>query len=227
MLALCLLLLILAGCSPLPKYDVQGSVDDGLVINVEGVIYKTEPGVLGLGGDWEPNNLYDTELIGENENDSSARFYVFNGETKRIFIVERFSSPPFSFEKLGDFYFRRTDVQLPAYDTTGINEIGISGEDDKIINISNDRQTIEKMLALLEGPREQIQRANLLGVIYNVLLMNSDYPGISIPLYVEATNDRFIINERVVPQNLLEQIAGKKLPAPSEIAASRSAQASK
>jgi hypothetical protein len=231
-----LLLFIFTGCSSLPKYEIQGDFNEGLNVNVGGVIYSSGRGTpVNSGTIWEPNNEYKKTLIGEDKNYSYGKFYSFNEDSKKIFLVEKFDKEFFSIfsEGFGDFNFKRTDIQLPAYDLNGIDKVGIANtdipdyKDYKFINISSDRQTIEKILALKNEPAIE-GKTKYYKYCYTIFLMNSNFPGISIQLPVYLTSeDSYMVNmiydgkDRGISQDLLEQIAGQKLPTPSEYIASQ------
>ncbi len=214
-----IVLFAMAGCS-VPVYNYLGEdPDKGGMIDVNGVIYKSLPET-----PWRPIN-YNTTLIGilnfpgEKE---KAKIYTFNEDINKIFIMQTLDKETFFDEPAPQNYHYREDIALPPYDSSGIDKIGFKqGDETKYIDINNNKETIKKLFDI----KINAQKTDIvgLGLVYFLELMNSNLQGIGINLPVyEKDNTYWVLfdrNNHIAPisQDLLEEIAGKKLPTASEV----------
>ena len=144
--------------------------------------------------------------------------YVFNGDTGRIFVEGIAQSPNQIFQ-----YYYRADVDLPPFDATGIDTVGVFEDiaEQEFTTIINDRSIIEKLFQNFENTGNKTE-INVKGdFVFDIYFMNSRFDGIGIGCEVIADNRAYWIyyqdgSYTELPQDLLEQIAGKKMTTASE-----------
>lgn len=121
----------------------------------------------------------------------------------------------------GTRYYYRDDIQLPVYDRNGIDMVGFQGRDETdFSNIIYDSDTIDKLFDLKNKSQKELVQ---LWYFCTIEFMNSDFKGIGIKAPVALKDNKFWITFEgdnfysEISQDLLEEIAGKKLPTPEEL----------
>ncbi|MPN53276.1 hypothetical protein SDC9_200940 [bioreactor metagenome] len=127
---------------------------------------------------------------------------------------------PIGSGRLGHYYYR-DDVELPPLNIDGIDMLGFRDKSqNNYSTIIDDKATIEKFFNVIGQAYQKDSTGH--GLVYDIGLMNSQFEGIEIDMpvsikdgsyWIEVTDDNFAI----IPQDLLEKIAGKKLPTPEDI----------
>jgi len=213
-IVICLLLFVITGCT---QYDYLGhSEEKGNMIDIGGVLYRSLPKTL-----WRPN-AGDSVLIGyfRYVDGEKINLYAFTADTKHMLLWD---DPP-GMERIRTYYYR-DDIALPSYDSNGIDIIGFIGrEENKLSNVTDNKDTIEKLFNLKKNaPREEMAGVGV-GGFSTIQCMNSDFQGIAIDASVCLKDNKYWVEfgdewyyGYEISQDLLEEIAGKKLLAPEEL----------
>ena len=215
----CTMLFVLAGCV---KYDYLGySEEKGNTYDINGIVYRQLPETI-----WRPINYQKIFLgtIDYNEidgTDMKSKLYMFAFDAKKIFLVQEFEK--FSFgEGLADGYYYRDDIEMPSFDSNGIDRIGVMNDNGVLfIHTVEDPSIIEEVLQVIhESDKGDMNWASR-DFLYELYFMNSQYEGIGIHASIAASEGYYwILDEELrtflIPQTLVEKIVGKSLPPASE-----------
>lgn len=131
--------------------------------------------------------------------------------------------------EIADNYYARADIALPTFDRSGIDALALVDQEKKQYKVVTDKNLLDKLWDTLESNEKKNEDSgNFFPSEQELWFMNSNFPGISIqlPVYV-IDDDKYMINMaydgkyRGISQDLIEQIAGQKLPTASEYIASQ------
>jgi hypothetical protein len=178
-------------------------------------------------------------------------FYIYNFEKKdvnKIFVILKGRKEHwYDDADRPVVYYYRADITLPPFDRTGIDKVGYEYWDqDGIKSIVGDSGVVDKLFDVIStaSNNQDFDLDNRYGVAL-LWFMNSNFPGIGIYSHVYACgqdywieikppirlfHDSWSVVENIkipdtvyakIPQELLEQFAGKKLPTASEYIASQ------
>lgn len=222
-----------------PGYERLGSSKEmGNMFKLDGIIYRNLPATL-----WLPIPGIPYKYIGSAD---KLDFYSFeDSDTKKIFIEIRFQKEHWYDDVVSaPAYSYRADVTLPSFDRKGIDEIeytvnkGSSFEGIKpVIRNADLVNSLFDVLETASNSGEYTGKDNY--YLCSIFCMNSSFQAIGIELTVYAygqdywvlidTPERPRLHPTIyakIPRDLLEQIAGQKLPTPSEYIASKQKTAS-
>jgi hypothetical protein len=222
------------------------SVDTGPIFEVGGNTYCYLPETF-----WIPFEAGKSTYLGwvyTEENIYPGGYYIdiysHDADNKMFVTLYTAEKQPLFGETTVHVTYHRSDVKLPPFDRTGINKVGFvkegEWEEKKFIQ---DKDIIDKLFDSIDSVSQgfNIYKSASIG---SIVCMNSNYPGIviEVPVYAYVQDYWLMIKppergyngwsvidnikqpETVyakVPQELLEQIAGQKLPTPSEYIASQ------
>lgn len=213
-----LFVLILAGCENVHQYKVLPTdPQKGEMIEVDGVRYRTLPETV-----WRP--LDGLELVTQIKGDGwESDICMYTLDAGHIFVMDQLNETNhFRDVTFSPKYYYREDITLPTYDRNGVDMLGFKKEGlfSNYVFIQN-KELTDKIFEL----KDQSKKINIEGAfdfVYYLQLMNSNYPGIGIKATVYQKNKTYWIffnddDSTVSPisQDLLEQIAGEKLPVAS------------
>ena len=129
------------------------------------------------------------------------------------------------------FLFYKSNLELPAFERANVDEIcyekgGQWFGNREMQNFSRNQKIIDELFNLTDPAKGQTHEAGYkyFGYIY---CMDDSFPGICNSIAVYAQQNEYMINMGddntwfEIPQDLLEQIAGEKLPTASEYIASQ------
>lgn len=219
-----LLCVLLSGCAAfMPVYNLQYSDKNGYTIDVFGVTYREMQEF-----DWRPI-FQDDVLVGSQKNldggNTGILVYMSRADEKKVFVITKTSKFLFN-NGVADSYYSRSDIILPPYDSNGIDMIGFKKINENEYKTIQDKKIIKQLLDLKKITQNNPD-LDYVDTIHNMQFMNSNYPGIGIPIKIELSKTSYWVAfndfySRVpIAQNLLESIVGEKLPTPSEYIASQ------
>ena len=214
---ICTLILVLTACENLPEYKEMGEDPlKGNMIEVNGIVYRTLPVT-----DWRPIWIKMKAVAKNKEYDRDSYIFMEPEDTGQIFIMQQYSDDEFSCMNYRENYYYREDVSLPPYDRSGIDMLGIEkeGSFSNYVFIQN-KELIDQVFILKNKAYKPTKGG--FDVLYDLQLMNSNYPGIGIDASICQKEQKywiiFTVEDivAVIPQDILEQIVREKLPPPSE-----------
>ena len=218
-LLICILIFLLASCKEtVPEYkDLGRNPQMGDMIEVNGIIYRTLPNT-----EWRPLWI-GLKLVALNkEGDRDSNVYMFTEETRQIFVMQQYSDDDFiSDMNFRENYYYREDVTLPPYDRSGIDMLGIEKEGLYSNYVFTQNKALIDQVFILKNKAYKPTKWGF-DFVYDLQLMNSNYPGIGIDASIYQKEQKYwiVFNVEdivaVIPQDILEQIVGEKLPPPSE-----------
>jgi hypothetical protein len=221
-LLVCIMLAALNGCAR-PAYQLYHDDEKGYYLDVDGVIYRSLPEV-----PWEPIT-YDLQQIGtiigtDGENDKYYKLCSFKGDVNQIFLRGIYDKIPFYDENIAsEYYYRRDDVEMPPFDSSGIDVIRIEHWGNRSINkIVQEPEVIAEVIDVLNGDEKyNIVYSDEAQHLYKMYFMNSQYEGIAIYTSIVADKGIYWISDGEyydypIPQSLLEEITGEMLPTASK-----------
>ncbi len=214
-----ILVLLLSGCEQI-HYSGYNA-EKGNMINMNGISYRSMPVTV-----WRPVSNQKT-MVGTlrnfENNGQTYNLFTYVADENKIFLMQKEEG-----SRTIEIFYYRDDIVLPTYDISGIDSIGFGNwNDTEYTNIIKEPKTIEKLFNI-KGDTNINDSPGYLPVFW-LELMNSKYSGIGIGLivyakentyWIEVKND-FNYNAAEIPQSILEEIAGKKLPTASEYIASQ------
>jgi len=220
----CAMLFVLVGCV---NYDYLGSNEErGRTYDINGIVYRQLPET-----PWRPINHQEIFLgkIDHNETtgrDLKSKLYMFAFDVKKIFLVEEFDTVSIfdvifdldTSEPPADVYYYRDDIELPSFDSNGIDRIGVMNDNGVLfIHTVEDQSIIEEVLQVIHESDEGDMNWTSREFLYELYFMSSQYEGIGIHASIAASEGYYwILDEELrtflIPQTLVEKIVGKSLP---------------
>ena len=130
-------------------------------------------------------------------------------------------------------YYYRADVTLPPFDRTGIDQVGYVKRGQwfhrhDIDPITQNKETLDKLFEAIDTAPDSEYTDSGAGFNFTTIwCMNSAFPGIGIELPIDAYHQSYWIELKrsvgtkdgvyaKIPQEVLEAIAGEKLPTAEE-----------
>lgn len=227
------------------------NADMGPMFEVEGIKYRYLPETFWQPINYATDTYLGKVYSDKNIYPADSEFYIYNFEKKdvnKIFVILQGRKDHWydDMERPRVYYYR-ADIKLPPFDRSGIDEVGYEywGQEG-IKNIVSDPVAVDKLFDVIStaSNNQDFEWKNLYTVAL-LWLMNSNFPGIGIYMRVYAYGQDYWIEIEPpqrsyrgswsvtknlynpdtvyakIPQELLEQIAGKKLPTASEYIASQ------
>jgi hypothetical protein len=236
----CALALGLAGCGQdanESEFECQDfkylgeNAEMGKMFEVGGIPYRELPETKWRPITWDgeylgtvrndPNNVYPGGLF-KISRDATKIFAQLNTAKERHWYDDALPVV---------LYYYRVDVTLPPFDRTGIDQVGYVKRGQwfyrhDIKPITQDKETLDKLFEAIDtAPDNEYEEGG--GFRFaEIWCMNSAFPGIGIELPIKAYHQSYWIELKrpdwtegvyaKIPQEVLEAIAGEKLPTAEE-----------
>lgn len=211
-----LFVLILVGCGNVPEYkNMPSTPQKGNMMELNGVIYKMQPETA-----WRPLDWNGIKLVARSTGFNwKSDVFMFPADTGHIFLMEQLSESGFRDVGFRPNYYYKEDITLPPYDRNGVNMLGFKKEGSSSDGVFSQNEALIDEIFKLKNNAQADQTVDF-DFVFELQLMNSNYSGIGIKVNVYQKNSTYWIcfNEfsnviSPISQELLEQIAGEKLPA--------------